>query len=596
MSYGLCENADLINLPTYRATAQQAVAQGITWFAASGDNGAGDCEDRGVAVAQNGLTVDSPGSIPEITSMGGTQFDDDGGGYWAGTETATRASALGYIPERAWNDNGVGGIGGGGGGASLVFPRPSWQTGRGVPTGSARLVPDLSLSASALHVGYFVYSGGIAYYGGTSVAAPVMAGVTALLNHYLVSTGAAPQAGLGNINPTLYRMAATTTDVFHDVVNGDNGVACAAGTPDCVNGYFGHYAGPGYDMATGLGSIDAEKLVKRWSNFPAITSAVVPSIDSNPVFQSAGGWTFTITLQEQAGIGTRLTDFTVDGVSRAADIPVLFRTSAIDPRGKISATVTLTNVAAPKTVVLGFKGVDAGGAAWSTEYAVPFKGPRVRLRIGGISNAASGQQTFAPGMILSVYGEGMADLAQAAAAVPLSEYLAGFMAWVDGVPAPLYYVSPNQVNLQIPYETLPGTATLEIGNPFENITYSFNVTSAGPGIFTLPNGRVNPSQSGSRGQIVTLFVTGEGQVTPTLATGATPSPRTAIANLPKPRASYSVTVGGLPARVDFIGIPSGLVGVTQVNFEVPAGVEPGEQPVVVTIGGTPSNTAKILVQ
>jgi uncharacterized protein (TIGR03437 family) len=93
-----------------------------------------------------------------------------------------------------------------------------------------------------------------------------------------------------------------------------------------------------------------------------------------------------------------------------------------------------------------------------------------------------------------------------------------------------------------------------------------------------------------------MFITGEGLVTPSLATGATPSPRTAIANLPKPRAAYSVTVGGVPARVDFIGIPSGLVGVTQINFEIPAGAALGEQPVVVTIGGNPSNTAKIQVQ
>ena len=265
--------------------------------------------------------------------MGGTQFDDAGGGYWASTNSTTQASALGYIPERVWNDNGIGGIGGGGGGASIVFPRPSWQTGPGVPAGTARLIPDISLSSSALHVGYFVYSGGVAYFGGTSVAAPVMAGVTALLNQYLVQTGAVPAAGLGNINPNLYRMAATTTDVFHDIVNGDNGVACANGTPDCVNGYFGHSAGPGYDLATGLGSIDADKLVKRWSNHPAISSAVVPSIDRNPVFQVAGEWRFRVTLQEQAGIGTRLTDFTIDGLSRAAEIWRCFECD--DPAARI---------------------------------------------------------------------------------------------------------------------------------------------------------------------------------------------------------------------------------------------------------------------
>ena len=79
--------------------------------------------------------------------------------------------------------------------------------------------------------------------------------------------------------------------------------------------------------------------------------------------------------------------------------------------------------------------------------------------------------------------------------------------------------------------------------------------------------------------------------------GATPSARTALANLPKPRASVAVTVGGAPATVQFIGIPSGLVGVTQINFKIPStGVTPGVQPVVVTVGGIVSNTAKITVE
>jgi uncharacterized protein (TIGR03437 family) len=600
MSYGGCEGMDLVNLSTYQRTAQQANAEGITWFAASGDSGAGDCEDRGAAVAQNGLAVDAPSSIPEITGMGGTMFDEQGDtSYWSSTNTASNASALKYIPERVWNDSSVvGELSGGGGGASIVFPRPSWQTGPGVPNDGYRHTPDLSLSSSAQHVGYYVYSGGVAYFGGTSVAAPVMAGIASLLNQYLVSTGAAKQPGLGNINPTLYRLAQTTTGVFHDIVNGDNTVPCAAATPDCVNGSFGHKAGPGYDNATGLGSVDANALVHQWSSRPAVSSAVTASIDSNPVFQnSSGGWKFVLTLTEEAGIGTRLTDFTVDGVSRASEIPALFGTANIAPSRSISATVTLSGFVPPKNVVLGFSGVDTNGlTTWTTQMSVPFKGPQTRLTVAGVSNAASGDQVYAPGMILSVYGAGMGNFAQAAAAIPLPQFLAGFEAYINGVPAPLYYVSPNQVNIQIPYETQPGSASLVLGNPFENVTYRFTVSSAGPGIFTFSDGSLNPSRSAARGQVATLFVTGEGQVSPTLATGTTPSARTALANLPKPRGTLAVTVGGVPATVQFAGIPSGLVGVTQINFTIPAGVGPGVQPVVVSIGGTPSNTATITVQ
>jgi uncharacterized protein (TIGR03437 family) len=152
------------------------------------------------------------------------------------------------------------------------------------------------------------------------------------------------------------------------------------------------------------------------------------------------------------------------------------------------------------------------------------------------------------------------------------------------------------VNIQIPYETRAGAATLDLGNPYENVSYNFTVSSVGPGIFTSPDGSVNPSRSAARGQVATSFLTGEGQVRPSLATGTTPSPRTALANLPKPQATVVVTVGGVPVTPDFIGIPWGLVGVTQINFTIPDGVAPGVQDVVVSVGGVPSNTAKITVQ
>ena len=598
MSYGLCEQADFVNLPAYQQVAQQAAAQGISWFAASGDNGAGDCEDFGAAVAQSGLSVDVPSSLPEVTGVGGTTLNEQGG-EWASANTANQASALSYIRERVWNDSSFGELSGGGGGNSILFPRPAWQTGPGVPNDSARHVPDVSFASSPNHDSYYLYSGGATYAGGTSFAAPVMAGITALLNHYLVSTGAIAQPGLGNLNPTLYRLAQTTTGVFHDVVDGDNTVPCAASSPDCVNGSFGLKAGPGYDMASGLGSVNAFNLAKQWSSHPAISSAVVPSIDSNPVFQTNGVWKFTLTLSEQAGIGTKLTDFTIDGVSHASEIAGLFKSASIQPHGSVSGTVTLNAVAAPKNVVFGFKGTDTSGTSWSTEFSVPFQGPQVQLTAAGFSNAASGQQVFAPGMIMSVYGTGLGNFVQSAGAIPLPSFLAGFVAYVNNVPAPLYYVSPNQVNIQIPYETQPGRATLTISNPFDQVNYNFTVTSTGPGVFTFQDGFVNPSRAVKRGDVATLFVTGDGAVTPALATGDTPSPTTSLSRLPKPRAAVTITVGGVPVAQDsawFVGIPSGLVGVTQINFRIPATVQPGTQDVVVTVGSAAANTAKITVQ
>lgn len=601
MSYGSCEPSDLADLSSFQAAVQQANAQGITWLAAAGDNGAADCEDSGAAIAQNGPAVDAPASIPEVTAMGGTEFSDQGGAYWSAVNTANGASALSYIPEQAWNDSSAsGGLAASGGGTSLVFPQPPWQTGAGVPNDGWRHVPDLSLSASADHDGYYLYSSGSgAYIGGTSVAAPAMAGIFALLNQYLLSTGAQAQAGLGNVNPSLYRLAQNSTGVFHDVTVGDNIVSCAAGTPGCANGSFGARAGTGYDAVTGLGSVDAYNLVHQWSSQPPLNSAVVPSIDQNPVFQQPADahgylWAFALTLREEAGIGTTLTDFTVDGESLAPRIPALFGGAAIAPHGSISASYGFTALAAPKTVVFGFAGVDASGQTWTTQLSVPFNGPR-NVGVTGLRNAASGEAAYAPGMILSVYGTQLGSLAQSAATIPLPEYLAGFEATVNGVPAPLYYVSPEQVNIQIPYETTPGKATLVAGTPYQNVTYKFQVSAAAPGIFSFSDGSVNPSRSGSRGQTVTLFVTGEGQVTPSLGTGKTPSARTMASQLPKPRLAVAVSVGGVPATVQFAGIPSGLVGVTQVNFTIPDSVAAGLQPVVVSVGGMLSPPANITV-
>jgi uncharacterized protein (TIGR03437 family) len=256
----------------------------------------------------------------------------------------------------------------------------------------------------------------------------------------------------------------------------------------------------------------------------------------------------------------------------------------------------LNNVAVPKTVIFVFTGVDPGGAAWTTQIAIPFQGPQTVLAISGLGNAASGSQAFAPGELMAIYGTGFAAAAESAGAIPLPIFLGGFEATINNVPAPIYYVSPTQVNVQIPYETQPGRATMTVGNPYVNVNYAFTVAAAGPGIFTFSDGSINPSRTASAGQTVTLYVTGDGAVTPSLPTGTAPSSRTPVSNLPHPVQQVTVSVAGQNAAVSFIGIPYWAVGVTQINFTIPAGTPTGAQPVIVTVGGQPSNTAKITVQ
>ncbi len=602
MSYGLCEGNDMIDLPTEESQALQANAEGITWFAPAGDSGAGDCEDSGAVIAQDGLQVDAPGSVPEVTSMGGSEFNEGSGNYWSFSNTGTMASALSYIPERVWNDSELGfGLAAGGGGTSLFFPKPAWQTGPGVPGNSYRNVPDVSISASADHDGYVVQTGNrMQIYGGTSAAVPTMAGIVTLLNEYLVSTGALKQPGLANINPELYRLAQNTSGVFHDITVGNNSLPCVAGSPDCVNGFFGYNAASGYDRASGLGSPDAYNLVHAWVGQDAPVAVVTAAIDQNPVFEQPGAdpngnrWQFTITLSEEAGVAATVTTFAINGKSYNVD--AVFGTTSIPANGSISSMGLGFNVAIPSggstEVKFTYSGTDAQGHQWSGEITVPFTGPQVPLIVGGVSNAASGQQAYAPGMLVSVYGTALGDAVQTAGTIPLPQYLQGFEAEVGSVTAPLYYVSPDQVNLQIPYETPTGLQTLTVGNPYINVNANIQVVAAAPGIF-VENGFIFPPyNTAGQGKETALYMTGAGVLSPSVATGDSP---TTLTNAPKPILPVTVTVANQNAMIDFVGTTPGLVGVVQVNFTVPSGVPAGVQPVVVTVGTAASPPANLMV-
>jgi uncharacterized protein (TIGR03437 family) len=596
-----CELSDLLDMTSWRASVQQANAEGITMLVASGDIGAAACEildNPYPVIAQSGLAVSEPASIPEITAMGGSEFNEgsDTSTYWN-----SDGSAITYIPEMAWNDTAaVGSFSATGGGASLYFAQPAWQTGPGVPSDGWRHLPDLSFPASDAHDPVSIYTGGAAeLVGGTSCATPMMAGVLALLNQYL----AQKQPGLGNINPALYRMAQNTSGVFHDIQTGDNMVPCAAGSPDCVNGSLGWAAGPGYDSATGLGSLDVTQFVQQWSSAAPVNASLVASINYDPVFQTApdasgNSWRFQLRLTEEAGVGATLTGFKINSSDDSAQIASLFGTASIPAGGSIFASYGFSSLPDPSNVAFVFSGVDTTGAQWSTTLTVPFEGPQIQAAIGGISNAASGQQAYAPGMILSVYGGGMGDFAQAASATPLPMMMAGLEAFVsdaanpNGVSAPLYYVSANQVNLQIPYTITTGSATLSLGGPWNNASVTFTVAAAAPGIFMFNDGSVNPSRTAHAGDTVVMYITGDGATSPPLLSGWAPSGDVT----PVPLLPVSITVGGVAVAQPyaFIGIPSWSVGVTQINFIIP-NVPAGPQPVVVTVGTASSYPATITI-
>jgi subtilase family serine protease len=305
ISYGLCEtSASLASLDSFNQLFQQANSQGITIVGPAGDSGATDC-DGALVTATQGLAVDFPASSPFVTAAGGTMFNEgDTTGatqYWSASNGSTSGSALSYIPETVWNEsNATDGLGAGGGGASAFFGKPSWQIGTGVPADYARDVPDISLNAASGHDGYLFCSqgsctngyrnaaGNLNVVGGTSVSAPTFAGVLALMEQK-IGRGPTGSYGVGNANPTIYGLAnsAYYNTVFHDVTAGNNDSPCTQGTPNCPNGgSIGYTAGPGYDQATGWGSIDAFNFANTWSlvtptgNSTSNCTPVTPAVPS----------------------------------------------------------------------------------------------------------------------------------------------------------------------------------------------------------------------------------------------------------------------------------------------------------------------------
>ncbi|TLY51374.1 MAG: hypothetical protein E6K53_07570, partial [Gammaproteobacteria bacterium] len=292
ISFASCEHDDGSSASiAFDQLYQQAAAEGISVFVASGDGGVAGCEPLDATpTTTQVISTNTLCASGYVTCVGGTEFADaaNPSTYWSSSNGAGYLSALGYIPEGAWNDpidsSGKTQYSATGGGYSVYIPTPSWQVGPGVPGTQGRYTPDVSLAASpregyltcvAAQGGSCAISGGSFGFigsGGTSASAPSMAGITALLNQ---KTGSAQ----GNLNPRLYALATTPANgVFHDVTVASSGVTgCDVSVPSLCNnatpgptglsgGLQGYLVGNGYDLATGLGSIDVSNLLNQWNN------------------------------------------------------------------------------------------------------------------------------------------------------------------------------------------------------------------------------------------------------------------------------------------------------------------------------------------
>lgn len=268
-SFGVCEqNMGPLETAFFNSLWQQAAAQGITVFVSAGDNGGAGCDDQGSGqYAYSGLAVNGIASTPYNVAVGGTQFDDTDNpdAYWSvASDPTILKSVLSYIPEKVWNESDndpfFTSLWAGSGGVSTLYAKPAWQSAAGVPNDGKRDLPDFSIAA-AIHTGYAVCFLGycsdpdyVSFYtfGGTSASSPAAAGIMALV---LQKMGGQTQ---GMANYVFYRLA-SVPGVYHDITKGDNKV------PDSNGQYtVGYAAGTSYDLASGLGSFDANALVNNW--------------------------------------------------------------------------------------------------------------------------------------------------------------------------------------------------------------------------------------------------------------------------------------------------------------------------------------------
>jgi len=216
--------------------------------------------------------------------------------------------------------------------------------------------------------------------------------------------------------------------------------------------------------------------------------------------------------------------------------------------------------------------------------------------IGGVSNAASFTQNYAPGEIISVFGTQLAS-ATATGSAPLPLLLGGSSVTIGGVAAPFYYSSPTQMNVQIPYGIPPGsqpTLTVTDGGTLNTASATLTLSATAPAIFA-SGGAPIPYTTAAQGQEIYLFITGAGALSPAIATGATPAPGTPVSELPAPVGQVSVTVGGVPAQVDFAASPTWAVGTVQINYTIPPNAPLGAQPVVVSVGGVASSPTTLTI-
>ena len=624
ISFGACESAaGPSGVAFWDALFQQAAAEGISTFVASGDSGASGC-DIAFSTPPASPRANSPNYICSssyATCVGGTEFNDasNPSNYWRSTNNSQLESAIGYIPEGGWNEplnaSSLPQVASSGGGVSSFIATPTWQRGvAGVPVEYAgRYTPDVSFSG-ACHDGYFgcfaaggtgkascvVDTSGSFYFTsscGTSASAPSMAGVAALLNQSI----GAPQ---GNLNPQLYQLSAGFPSAFHDATPASSGSStCDIGTPSMCNnsipgtaglggGQSGFPVTVGYDEVTGLGSPDIAMLLNNWQSPPTIKvlldslAIIWPSqivgVPTTGAFNVENGGSANLNPLTIAITGANASEFSQTNNCQVVLTPhsaclvnLTFTPASVGTR---TATLTITSTNAsnsPTAVALSGTGtsilvtpvitVFTGNQTNVQTFPVTFSvsqppGPTTYPYASGSAILTSGSYSSAPVTV----SNGSGTFSIAAGSLPIGQNSLHVSYTPDSTSARIYNPASGDGFVTI-------TAAQKITPTMQIWPYSISLVpyNSGSATVTIQPGLYNPTPTG------TIFLSSGSYSSPpqTMAGGA------ATINIPAgslPLGSNNVTATYTPdaASASLYNSVSGTVTITVVKLTPTVSVNP----------------------
>lgn len=311
--------------------------------------------------------------------------------------------------------------------------------------------------------------------------------------------------------------------------------------------------------------------------------------------------TFSTAVSAFSGYFTHSKPITIDAFDIGNQIVA---TSSSKNNAGISGTTPpneLLAVSGTNIVKVVITGNPAGNSVVADDLSYTNAGP-VAPTVTSVVNAASlVAGSVAGGSLVTIVGTHLATDTVWATGVPLPTSLGGDSATVGGVPAAFYYVSPGQVNIQIPVALPLGSTNLVFNANGASTTFPIQIAATAPGLFltgnyaeavNLSSGTVNGATAGAApSSLVEVFLTGTGAAIPSVATGAA-APATPVSNVV---ASVTATIDGKAATVSLAELESGEVGVTLVNVQVPASLASGAYPLIVTVGGVASNSGLLQV-